>query len=124
MKRNELSPDHIATRQRLLQQAQGNTELALSDAVQSLHASLHEQDRLWVLVQEHRVEIQRLTLPGLFSHDHPASAEQIAERIYEAAARIVKMMESAKMQDDYEVTFNSMAEIASYGKSDVTGQRN
>lgn len=121
MKRKSLTSAEEATRRKLLKESGGDAELALTETVQRLHMARGEEARLGELVKAQRLEIQRLSFPGIYPPDCPEGDEAVAARIYEVAAHIVALMEREQMQGNYDVTYNSMVEIAGYGQPLVAG---
>src|SRR5688500_7467652 len=75
-------------------QARGNYDEAIRYAAKSLRMARAEEDRLTEIIKRKRLEIQRLTFPGLYPPDLPHGQEAVAERIYEAARQMVGMMEA------------------------------
>ncbi len=57
-----------------------------------------------------------LELPADLGAAGADSQEALARQIYGLAAHVVELMERAGMQEDYEVTYNAMREIASFGE--------
>jgi len=98
------------------QQAQGNYDEAIRYAAKSLRMARNEEDRLTEIIKRKRLEIQRLAFPGLYPPDLPHGQEAIAARIYEAARQMVEMMKREGMQEDFDVTYHSLVEIASFGE--------
>ena len=98
-------------------QAQGNYEDAIRYAAKALRMARAEDDRLTEIIKRKRLEIQKLSFPGLYPPDSPHGQKAVAERIYLAASQMVGMMEREGMQADYDVTYNSLKEIASFGES-------
>jgi hypothetical protein len=111
-----LTPSEQLIADEIEEQARGNYDKAIRYAAKSLRMARAEEDRLTEIIKKKRLEIQRLTLPGLYPPDLPHGQEAVAERIYEAARQMVAMMEREGMQADYEVTYNSLREIASFGE--------
>lgn len=98
------------------EQGAGGVEESLNYAAVTLRAARTEQERLEGVIRDLRLEVQRLEFPGLYPPDIPEGAERVAARIYQAAQHIKELMEREGMQGDYDLTYNSMAEIASLGK--------
>ena len=101
------------------QQAQGDYDEAIRYAAKSLRMARAEEDRLMEIIKRKRLEVQRLTFPGLYPPDLPHGQEAVAERIYEAARHMVEMMKREGMQEDYDVTYHSLVEIASFGEGSM-----
>jgi hypothetical protein len=99
------------------QQAQGNYEDAIRYAAKALQMARAEEDRLTDVIKRKRLEIQRLTFPGLYPPDLPHGQDAVAERIYETARHMVELMKREGMQENFDVTYNSLAEIAKLGES-------
>lgn len=112
-----LTPGEQLIAEEIEQQAQGNYDEAIRYAAKSLRMARGEEDRLTEIIKRKRLEIQKLSFPGLYPPDLPHGQEAVAERIYEAARQMVEMMEREGMQTDYDVTYNSLREIASFGGS-------
>jgi len=112
----ELTPAERAIADEIEQQAQGNYEEAIRYAAQALRMARAEDERLTEIIKRKRLEIGRLSFPGLYPPDLPHGEEAVAGRIYEAARQMVGMMEREGMQADYDVTYNSLKEIASFGE--------
>jgi len=98
------------------EQAAGDAQAALQYAAVTIHAARAEQGRLLESVKDQRLVIQRLQFPGIYPSRCPAGAEEIARQIYAVAAHVVELMKREGMEEDYDVTFNSMVEIASFGE--------
>lgn len=113
----ELTPAERAIAEEIEGQAQGNYEDAIRYAAKALRMARAEDNRLTEIIKRKRLEIQKLSFPGLYPPDSPHGQEAAAERIYEAARQMVGMMEREGMQADYDVTYNSLVEIASFGGS-------
>lgn len=111
-----LTPGEQLIADEIEEQARGNYDEAIRYAAKSLRMARAEEDRLTEIIKRKRLEIQRLTFPGLYPPDLPHSQEAVAERIYEAARQMVGMMEREEMQTDYDSTYNSLREIASFGE--------
>lgn len=111
-----LTPGEQLIANEIEEQARGNYDEAIRYAARSLRMARAEEDRLTEIIKRKRLEIQRLTFPGLYPPDLPHDQEAVAERIYEAARLMVAMMEKEGMQADYDVTYNSLREIASFGE--------
>lgn len=111
-----LTPGEQLIANEIEEQARVNYDEALRYAAKSLRMARAEEDRLTEIIKRKRLEIQRLTFPGLYPPDLPHGQEAVAERIYEAVRRMVGMMEMEGMQADYDVTYNSLREIASFGE--------
>lgn len=97
-------------------QARGNYEEAIRYAAKALRMARAEDDRLTEIIKRKRLEIQKLSFPGLYPPDSPHGQEAIAERIYLAARQMVEMMEREGMQEDFDVTYHSLVEIAGFGE--------
>jgi hypothetical protein len=82
---------------------------------EATRAALREQERLWEIIKDQRQIIQRLQFPKIYPPNCPIGEEEIAQEIYEVAAHIKALMEREGMQENYEVTYNCMVEIASFG---------
>lgn len=115
-KLQELTPKEKAIVEEIEEQARGNYGDAIRYAAQALWMARAEDERLTELIKKKRLEIQRLSFPGLYPPDIPQGQEAVAERIYEAARRMVEMMEREGMQSDYDVTYNCLKEIAGFGE--------
>ena len=111
-----LTPGEQLIANEIEEQARGNYDEALRYAAKSLRMARAEDERLTEIIKRKRLEIQRLTFPGLYPPDLPHGQEAVAERIYEAARQMVGMMEREEMQTDYDLTYNSLREIASFGE--------
>jgi hypothetical protein len=111
-----LTPGEQAIADEIEQQAQGNYDEAIRYAAKSLRMARSEEDRLTEIIKRKRLEIQRLAFPGLYPPDSPHGQEAVAARIYEAARHMVEMMEREGMQEDFDVTYHSLVEIASFGE--------
>lgn len=114
--KRELTEDECLLLEEIKEQGAGDTDDALNYAAVSLRMARKEQDRLRNVIEDLRGQVQRLEFPDLYPPNIPEGAESIAERIYAAAAHAVKLMQREGMQENYEVTFNSLSEIASYGR--------
>jgi hypothetical protein len=112
----ELTPAERAIANEIEEQAQGNYEDAIRYAAKALRMARAEDDRLTEIIKRKRLEIQRLSFPGLYPPDSPHGQEAVAERIYFAAGQMVEMMEREGMQSDYDVTYHSLIEIAGFGE--------
>jgi hypothetical protein len=113
--RRELTDSEKQVLGEMLWQAGGDVAEALNFGAVSIHSAAGERARLNELIKAQRLEIQRLQFPGLYANV-PEGAEAVAQRIYEMAARAVELMQREGMQDEYDVTFNSLSEIARYGQ--------
>jgi|SRR5215213_973952 len=113
----ELTPAEQIIAEEIEQQAQGNYEDAIHYAAKSLRMARAEEDRLTEIIKRKRLEIQRLTFPGLYPPDLPHGQEAVAERIYEAARHMVELMKREGMQENFDVTYNSLVEIARLGEN-------
>jgi hypothetical protein len=107
-----LTPGEQAIADEIEQQAQGNYDEAIRYAAKSLRMARSEEDRLTEIIKRKRLEIQRLAFPGLYPPDLPHGREAVAAHIYEAARHMVEMMEREGMQEDFDVTYHSLVEIA------------
>jgi hypothetical protein len=111
-----LTPSEQLIAAEIEEQSRGNYDEAIRYAAMSLCMARAEEDRLTEIIKRKRLEIQRLTFPGLYPPDLPFGQEAVAERIYKAAQQMIVMMEREGMQADYDVTYNSLREIASFGE--------
>jgi hypothetical protein len=112
----ELSPKEKIIAEEIEQQARGSYEEAIRYAARALWMARAEDERLTELIKKKRLEIQRLSFPGLYPPNLPEGQEAVAERIYEAASQMIVLMERENMQADYDVTYNSLTEIARFGE--------
>ena len=110
-----LLPAQQVIAEEIEREAQGDHEAAIRYAAQTIWMLRAEEDRLTEIIKRQRLEIQRLAFPAIYPPELPDGQEAIAERIYEVAGHIVKLMEREGMQTDYDVTYNSLREIASFG---------
>lgn len=120
--RTGLTAGEQAIAEEIKRQAQGDYDEAIRYAARSLRMARAEEDRLTGIITRKRLEIQKLSFPGLYPPDSPHGQEAVAERIYEAAQQMVGMMEREGMQADYDVTYNSLREIASFGEKLTDGR--
>lgn len=112
----ELSPAEQLIAGEIEQHAQGNYSEAVRYAAKAIWMARAEDDRLTEIIKRKRLEIQKLAFPGIYPPEIPHGQEAVAERIYEVAWHMVKMMERERMQADYDVTYNSLIVIASFGQ--------
>ena len=112
----ELTPDQQLIAGEIEQQAEGNYDEAIRYAAKEIWMLRLEDDRLTEIIRRKRREIQRLSFPAIYPPELPDDQEAIAERINEVAGYMVKLMEQKGMQADYDVTYNSLKEIASFGE--------
>ncbi len=111
-----LTPGEQLIADEIEEQARGNYDEAIRYAAKSLRMARAEEDRLTEIIKRKRLEIQRLTFPGLYPPDLSHGQEAVAERIYEAARHMVEMMKREDMQETFDVTYNSLVEIAGFGE--------
>ncbi len=111
-----LTPAQRVIAEEIEQQAQGNYDEAIRYAAKAIWMLRAEDDRLTEIIRRKRLEIQRLAFPAIYPPELPVGQEAVAERIYEVAGYIVKLMEREGMQADYDVTYNSLKEIAGFGE--------
>ena len=111
-----LTPWEQAIADEIERQAQGNYDEAIRYAAKSLYMARSEEDRLTEIIKRKRLEIQRLAFPGHYPPDLPHGQDAVAERIYEAARQMVEMMKREGMQENFDVTYHSLVEIASFGE--------
>lgn len=114
--KRELTEGESLTLAELTEQGAGDQAEALNYAAVTIRAARLEQDRLWEIIKDQRLVIQRLQFPGIYPHDCPIGEEETARQIYAVAAHVVELMKREGMQSNYDVTFNCMSEIASYGQ--------
>jgi len=112
----ELTPAQRVIAEEIKQQAQGNYDKAIRYAAKAIWMLQVEDDRLTGIIRRKRLEIQRLAFPGIYPPELPDGQEAVAERIYEVAGHIVKLMEREGMQAGYDVTYHSLREITSFGE--------
>ena len=98
------------------EQGGGDPGECLNYAAVSLSMARAEQDRLREIIGRLRHTVQRLQFPNIYPPNCPAGEEEIAREIYAVAAHVVELMRREGMEENYEVTFNSMAEIAGFGE--------
>lgn len=111
-----LLPAQKVIAEEIEQQAQGNYDEAIRYAAKAIWMLRAEDDRLTEIIRRKRLEIQRLAFPAIYPPELPVGQEAVAERIYEVVGHIVRLMEREGMQADYEVTYNSLKEIAGFGE--------
>jgi hypothetical protein len=114
--KRKLTEGEEIVRAEVEEQGAGDAQAALQYAAVTIHAARAEQARLWESIKDQRLVIQRLQFPRIYPPHCPTDTDEIAQEIYAVAAHIVELMQRAGMQGDYEVTFNSMVEIASFGQ--------
>lgn len=113
--RRELTEGEKFVRAELVEQGGDDAAEALNYAAVTLHAARIEQERLWQIIKDQRIVIQRLQFPNIYPHNSPIGEEETARQIYAVAAHIVELMKREGMEQNYDVTFNCMSEVASYG---------
>ncbi len=111
-----LTPGEQLIADEIEEQARGNYDEAIRYAAKSLHMARAEEHRLTEIIKKKRLEIQRLTFPGLYPPDLPHGQEAVAERIYEAARHMIEMMKREGMQENFDVIYNSLVEITSFAE--------
>lgn len=114
--RRDLTEGERLVRAEIAELTAGDAQAALEYAAVTIHAARKEQERLWEMIKDQRLVIQHLQFPGIYPPKCPAGEEEIARQIYAVAAHIVDLMEREGMQENYEVTYNSMREVASLGE--------